>query len=169
MEDTLTFSYSNVSGRKLSAKTNDDKVFKFFCLKNNLANNYEQISLFDVLNIPIDQKNEFPNDKYEMLLKELHVKYYLKRWRETTAVVKYIYFLDNPNAELEDIYSDVSKMIDICPFTIKSNVNISVSDVNENAPAEILHSIFNVQKGIYPYDKITTKEFFIRVKWYLMK
>lgn len=169
MEDTFTFSCSNVSGRKLSAKTNDDGIYKFFSFRNNLANNYEQINLFDTLNIPTIQKNEFPKEKYELLLKKLHVKYYLKRWSQATAVVKYTYFLDDPNAELEDIYNEVSKLINVCPSTIKSNVNISVADVNENAPAEILHSIFNVQKGVYPYDKITTKEFFIRVKWYLMK
>lgn len=121
-------------------------------------------------------KENFPYIELKNLLLELHSCYYLERTYIFRIVLELSYskFIICESYSLKDIYSEASLLLNKNPNTIKSDVRFCIQDILNNAPEDLLHSIFYINKNELN-NQVNPKYFinrildYIRIKYYESK
>lgn len=110
----------------------------------------------------------FPQKKLSQLLLELNIAFYLERAYCFKTVIKIAYscYESSRPLKIKSIYREASAVLNKNFNTIQSNVRLCIQDIVDNAPDELLHSVFyydrvELKKHLYP------KYFIIQILDYL--
>lgn len=110
----------------------------------------------------------FPQKKLSQLLFDLNIVFYLERAYCFKTVIKIAYsrYESSRPLKIKSIYREASVILNKNFNTIQSNVRLCIQDIVNNAPDELLHSIFyynrsELKEHLYP------KYFIIQILDYL--
>lgn len=112
----------------------------------------------------------FPQKKLSQLFLDLNIAFYLERAYCFKTVIKIAYsrYESSRPLKIKSIYREASVILNKNFYTIQSNVRLCIQDIVDNAPDELLHSVFyydrvELKKHLYP------KYFIIQILDYLNK